>query len=222
MSHRQRDVEAICCISALAATKLATIVLVQVTFRPKRRQFHGRGKCLQNMRFDREKFKRLVQYVSWQAGKRDWFGATKLNKVLWFSDTRAYALTGSPITGATYIREKHGPVPKAIMPIRSELIREGAAYIVNQGRADKLVSDTKPDMDVFTTTELAIVDWWIKDIAENHTATSISAYSHDYTWHVAQMGEIIPMEATFATSLRNPTNDELRRGKEIAAELGLP
>jgi hypothetical protein len=70
------------------------------------------------MVFDRDKFKRLVHYIIWKAGKRDWFGATKLNKVLWFSDTRAYALTGAPITGATYVREQWGPVPKAIMPVR--------------------------------------------------------------------------------------------------------
>ena len=57
------------------------------------------------MAFDREKFKQLVHYVIWN-GKRDWFGATKLNKVLWFADARAYVLTGRPITGATYIREE--------------------------------------------------------------------------------------------------------------------
>ena len=51
------------------------------------------------MAFDREKFKQLVHYVIWKAGKRDWFGATKLNKVLWFADARAYVLTGRPITG---------------------------------------------------------------------------------------------------------------------------
>ena len=77
------------------------------------------------MDFDREKFKRLVHYVIWKAGKRDWFGATKLNKVLWFAESRVYVLTGKGITGATYVREKHGPVPRAMMPIRAELEREG-------------------------------------------------------------------------------------------------
>ena len=38
--------------------------------------------------FDRDKFKRLVHYVIRQAGARDWFGAVKLNKVLWFSVTQ--------------------------------------------------------------------------------------------------------------------------------------
>ena len=55
--------------------------------------------------FDREKFKTLVVYIAWKAGQRDWFGATKLNKVLWFAEARAFVLHGKPITGATYIQQ---------------------------------------------------------------------------------------------------------------------
>lgn len=49
------------------------------------------------MSFEREKFKRLFHYVVWKAGKKDGFGATKLYKVLWFSEARTYLLTGEPI-----------------------------------------------------------------------------------------------------------------------------
>jgi hypothetical protein len=174
------------------------------------------------MVFDRDKFKRLVQYVIWKAGKRDWFGATKLNKVLWFSDTRAYALTGAPITGATYIREQWGPVPKAIMPVRSELQREGAIRIVRDGKLERMTADKAPDMQPFTSSEIAIVDWWIEHIATYHTATSISDHSHDYTWMIATVGEEIPMFATFATQIRVPTEEEKQWGKEAVDKLGLP
>jgi len=51
------------------------------------------------MQFDREKFKRLVLYIAWKAGRRDWFGAAKLNKVLWFSEARFFVLHGVPIAG---------------------------------------------------------------------------------------------------------------------------
>ena len=98
--------------------------------------FWPTGRCA--LAFDREKFKRLVHYVIWRAGKRDWFGAVKLNKVLWFSDTEAFAHTGEPITGATYTRQQFGPVPKAIMPIRDELQREGAITIVRERKTDRL------------------------------------------------------------------------------------
>lgn len=144
------------------------------------------------MVFDRDKFKRLVHYVIWKAGKCDWFGATKLNKVLWFSDTRAYALTGTSITGATYIREQSGPVPKAIMPVRSELQREGAIRIVREGKFERMTADKAPDMQPFTSSEIAIIDWWIEHIETYHTATSISHHSHDYTWMIATMGKKSP------------------------------
>ena len=171
--------------------------------------------------FDRDKFKRLVHYVIWKAGKRDWFGSTKLNKVLWFSDTQSFALTGKPITGATYVREKFGPVPKAVMPVRAELEREGMIRLAHEGKLKRVTALAAPDMKSFTSSELAIVDWWIEHIATYETAASISDKSHDYTWQIAEMGEELPMVATFATRIREPNEEELRWGREVAAKFGL-
>jgi hypothetical protein len=81
------------------------------------------------MTFDREKFKSVVHYVIARAGDRDGFGATKLYKVLWFSDARAYMLRGKPITGEVYIREKHGPVPSHAPGVIEELKLEGAIKV---------------------------------------------------------------------------------------------
>jgi Protein of unknown function (DUF4065) len=174
------------------------------------------------MVFNREKFKRLVHYVIWKAGNRDWFGAVKLNKVLWFSDTEAFALTGEPITGARYIREKYGPVPKAVMPVRSELVREGTIRVWREGKVERAIANIAPDMQPFSSSEMAIIDWWIDHIATYESAESISQKSHDYTWQIAAMGEELPMVATFARRIREPTKDEMRLGKETAAKLGLP
>jgi hypothetical protein len=174
------------------------------------------------MAFNREKFKRLVHYVIWKAGRRDWFGAIKLNKVLWFSDTEAFAHTGEPITGAKYVREKFGPVPKAIMPVRAELEREGAITVRREGRVEKAVANRAPDMQSFSSSEIAIVDWWIDHIATYETAESISQKSHDYTWQIAAMGEELPMVTTFARRIRAPTEEEMRLARGTAAKLGLP
>jgi hypothetical protein len=173
------------------------------------------------MAFNRDKFKRLVHYVIWRAGNRDWFGAVKLNKVLWFSDTEYFAHTGTPITGAVYTRQQFGPVPKAIMPIRSELEREGAIQIARVGKLDRLTALTKPDMQPFTASEMAIVDWWIEHIATYETAQTISAKSHDYAWQIASLGEPLPMTASLAVRLRAPNSDEMDWAKETAAKLGL-
>lgn len=179
-------------------------------------------KALKVMEFDREKFKRLVHYVIWKAGKRNWFGATKLNKVLWFSDTRAYMLTGKPITGATYIREKHGPVPRAVMPIRDELEAEGLTRTVTEGKLKRTTATSAPDMSAFTADEIKAVDWWIDHLDREHTAATASDLSHDYTWEIAAMGETIPMHAVFVTRIREePSPEAMMWAREAAARLGL-
>ncbi len=165
------------------------------------------------MQFDREKFKRLVHYVIWKAGRRDGFGATKLNKVLWFAEARVYALRGRPIAGATYVREKHGPVPKQMMPIRAELEAEGKIRVGVDKHYDKPMTwfeaKAPPSMDGFDTEEIQAIDWWIKHIDEDHTATSISELSHDHAWEIAKMGEVIPFHAFLATRIREPNEEEL-------------
>src|SRR5271166_5729100 len=123
--------------------------------------------------FDRENFKRLVHYVIWRAGERDGFGAVKLNKVLWFSDARAFMLRGKPITGASYIREKWGPVPRPMMPIREELEREGAIKVWVDRHFDfsstRLQALRAPiDLNVFDSDELKTVDWWIEHFDKDH------------------------------------------------------
>jgi len=95
---------------------------------------------------DIRKLKSLIHYVAWKAGKRDWFGATKLYKVLWFADARQFVLTKKPITGAVYIREKYGPVPKDAMIARGELEKDGAVRVSKQGDLTRIVALSKPDV----------------------------------------------------------------------------
>ena len=173
------------------------------------------------MEFDRNKFRRLVQYIAWKAGRRDWFGATKLNKVLWFADARLFVLRGAPITGATYIREKFGPVPRQIMPIRSELEREGVIRVFNDGTLVRVVAEEKPDLSIFSREELQAVDYWIEHIDEDHTAASISEESHDYAWDIAETGEELPLYAILANRIRDPDDEELERLREKAKAHGL-
>lgn len=152
---------------------------------------------------DQEKFKRLVHYIIWKAGKRDWFGATKLNKVLWFADARAYVLTGKPITGVRYTRQDYGPCPHAIMPIREALQDEGAIRIFQEGSLTRFVALVAPDTSIFTAEELAATNWWIDHISLDHTAGTISDASHDYAWEIAVVGEEIPLYACLAARIKS-------------------
>ena len=175
--------------------------------------------------FDREKFKRLVHYIVWKAGHKPGFGATKLNKVLWYADARAYVMTGNPITGATYIREKYGPVARQMMPVRGELEREGKIRVLpskNEFESTRFKSLAPPEPAYLSEQEQQAVDYWINHIDEDHTASSISEQSHDYPWELARMGEEIPLYACFATRIREPKGKELVWATEVTERLKLP
>jgi hypothetical protein len=173
------------------------------------------------MNLDFEKFKRAVHYVIWKAGSHQGFGSTKLNKALWFAEARVYVLKGHPITGAKYTRQEFGPVPQPVMPAREELQRAGIIELWKEGLQTRFRTKTKPDMSAFPEYEIAALDYWIKEIDEEHTAQSISDKSHEYGWEIARMGEEIPLYAIRAERARHPKDEELEWARKEAERLGL-
>lgn len=155
--------------------------------------------------FDRKKFKALVHYVCEKAVDPSCLGSVKLNKVLWYSDVISYLTTGKPITGETYIKRQHGPVPRDVVPVISELVREDK---ITRAKVDhfgftkhEYVAIKKADISVFSGPEIALVDEAFKHVCLDHTATSVSKETHDIVWELADMGEVIPYEAVFATGI---------------------
>jgi Antitoxin SocA-like, Panacea domain len=173
------------------------------------------------MQFDKTKFKRLVHFIVWKAGKRDWFGATKLNKVLWFVDARAYTLTGKPITGETYTRGEFGPVPKHIMPVREELSKERTIKITKEGKQTRLVALEPANPAWFSGEELRSINWWIEHIDKDHTAASISEETHDYAWKISKVEELPLYAYRVARVPEEMSAEDLDWLKEHAKELGL-
>jgi hypothetical protein len=177
------------------------------------------------MQFDRDKFKALLHYVVWRAGDRDGFGATKLYKVLWFTDARSYMLFGKPITGETYVRQKFGPLPRHAPSVIQELVSERVirvwsdTYFNTQIR--RFQSLRLPDKLSLDARQREIVDYWIKHIADDHTAASISEETHDYVWEIGKLGEELPYYAIFANRIRDPDEWETEQFKEKAKAIGL-
>jgi hypothetical protein len=178
------------------------------------------------MQFDRDKLKALLHYVVWRAGDKGDFGATKLYKVLWFSDARSYVLFGEPITGESYVREKFGPMPRHALSVIQELVDDSAIRVWKETHFDlpirRFHSLRTPDRLSLDARQREIVEHWIKHIADEHTATSISEESHDYAWEIAKLGEELPYHAIFANRIREPEGDELEWASRRAKDLGLP
>jgi len=177
------------------------------------------------MDFDRQKFKALVLYVIWRAGESRDFGSTKLYKILWFAEARANEAFGKPIAGETYVRQKFGPVPKHIKEVIQELEDEELISVWSEPFHDHMITRYRAfqpaDTQLFNNNELGFIDWWIKHVDEEHSATSISQQSHDYAWKIAAMGEELPLYAFLASRIREPRGEELDRAIEKARKLGL-
>jgi hypothetical protein len=158
------------------------------------------------------KFVDMIHYVCSTCDEPAALGATKLNKIAWFSDTLSYRLTGSSISGETYVKRQFGPVPKNVLAALETLAHEGK-IIQREPKANfqprEFVSLQPVDASVFSDQERNLMDTIVQAVCRNHTATSISGLSHDQVWDAAAMGEEIPLHAVLAATPGEITNDDL-------------
>lgn len=174
------------------------------------------------MKVDQTKFRELVIYLSARSLQDKKFGATKLNKLLYFCDFTAYVDTGKPLTGASYFRLGNGPAPKCMVPVRRELVHDGSIRLEHirlaSGKTqDRTVPLRAPRTGVFTGDELDRINK-IVDKYWDHDADAVSDLSHkEIGWEVMRDHEVIPYALAFYS---NPplTEDEVRRGKELAGK----
>ena len=178
------------------------------------------------MDFDRQKFSRLVHYVIWRAGHRPDFGIAKLSKALWFADARHYMIFAMPIAGETNVRQPHAPVPQHLDEILAELQAAGVVTsreepFTKATTITRFATDAVPDTSCFSVDELGVIDWWIKNVADEPKASAGGDFLHNHTWENAAVGETIPLFAILASRIRSPIGDELEWAKAEAQKLGL-
>ncbi len=172
---------------------------------------------------DREaRFKELLLYIAGACSEDPTFSSVKLNKILFYSDFEAYGRYGKPITGVAYRKLLQGPAPRPLVPLRDELIRDGALGFVKRAVHDLLRERAyalrEPNYDLFSAREIAIVEEHIR-FFWNWPANDVSAYSHGMAWKLADEGDLIPYEAVFISD--DPvTEEDVTRVKDLAAEHG--
>jgi len=159
---------------------------------------------------NRAKFKALVHYIIAKSDPAT-LGAIRLNKILFYIDAFAFQATGQSLTGETYVKRQHGPVPKDILRILGELEDSKAIVIRNRGRVPTArrdyISMVTPNTATLGVEDLEIADFVREDICENHTASSISLLSHTHVWEAANIGETIPLEATLVSAFGEVTRE---------------
>lgn len=159
-----------------------------------------------------EKLGELIIHIAKQCQAHVSFGAVKLNKILFFADRLSYLRRGHTISGADYMREKFGPVPRRMLPVRERLVHEKAISIENSQagshKEKRTVPLRAPVLDgLFSAEDIQIVDEVIKKL-RHLDARTLSDLSHGNAWSCYTNGETIPFSA-YIVSDRKPSAKDL-------------
>jgi len=169
----------------------------------------------------REKFKELILYIAQESEGDSTFGATKLNKILFFCDFLSYRAYGESITGQRYFKLPYGPAPRPLVPVVRELIEEGSCIKVPRSRfgrpQETIFAKREADIDVFNSRDIALVDFVMRQLRDND-ATQVSDLSHEFIgWQLAGDQEDIPYETIFLGDPRKLTltEEEIQYGRRL-------
>lgn len=166
---------------------------------------------------DEIKLRETILCILEHSAGDEFMSRTKLYKLLFFVDFHWYAESGESMTGSTYLRRKHGPVPRG-WPLE-EL--EGDIIVTVErdlhGKTQKHPIAKRPaDVSVLSQAEINHIDEIISRFS-HFNATEVSEESHRYVgWKIADDGEEIPYESIFI--LHRPlSGKEIEYGRELAS-----
>jgi hypothetical protein len=145
---------------------------------------------------DDEKLRELVLLISQESEGDAPYGATKLNKLLFYADFIAYVQFGKPITGQEYMRLENGPAPRRLIPITKSMeANKELVYSVRPflGKTQKRPMALRaPELARFSASEISLVHTLIKQ-CWGKTAREMSDLSHRFAgWKLAADKEAIP------------------------------
>ncbi|MEK7727529.1 MAG: Panacea domain-containing protein [candidate division KSB1 bacterium] len=173
--------------------------------------------------FDRERFKETILYIAERCQDKPAFGSTHLNKILHYSDFLFYAETGEPISGETYLRQKHGQIPKHLVEVREELINEGKLIMVERqyfGRTQKRPVLASPiHYELLTPEQREFINGIIVALIDYNAAEVSEQIAHeDLSWAYLENDEEIPYETVFFRRSNPITHETMAWAKSVINE----
>jgi len=162
--------------------------------------------------YSENKFKELVLYVANRSLDDQFFGKTKLNKLLYFSDFQSFRQYGISITGAVYQHLPQGPCPQKMLPVLKALEADDEIAIIPEDVAgmnqERIVALRKPRIEFFTKEEVVVVEE-VLTLLRKLTNTQASERSHvTMSWKLTRNQQEIPYGAALISSAE-PSEDDL-------------
>jgi len=146
------------------------------------------------------RLKEAILYVCQKAAEMEYFGAIKLNKILWRADFKSYADRQIPVTGRQYQRLAMGPAPVEMPPVVNDLLRAGAIVIerrqVGHHTEKRHIAKADPVLRAFSAEDLDYLD----EAIEHYrflTGTEASDDSHGVAWKTREDGDPMPYQAAY-------------------------
>lgn len=153
-----------------------------------------------------EKTRELILYVTEKLKDEPTYGATLLNKALYFIDNISYLNSGKPISELRYIKQEHGPTPrpKDFLPLREDMVAEGELREEKMdffGRVQKkYIPQRTSNTEFFSKEEVMLIDNVLSKICKAN-ATDISEFTHTFlAWQLAEHMEELPYFTFLLTS----------------------
>jgi hypothetical protein len=167
-----------------------------------------------------QKLKELILFIAANSETDVDFGATKLNKILYYSDFLAYRIWGQSITGEEYRRLAHGPVPVRLVQAREELRDAGSCALQYRDRfgmsQQRVIALRAADLGDFSGREIALVQEVIRAL-DGASGREVSELTHQLPgWKAARDREVIPYETVFVSD-RPLSAEEKAYAKTITA-----
>jgi uncharacterized phage-associated protein len=165
-----------------------------------------------------KKLRELALYISDRSQADPAFGATKLNKLLFYSDFIAYLNFGKSITGQKYFRLNNGPAPKRWIIVQKKMCLDGDLAIKKQDYfgfpQNRPIALRKADISRFDENEKSVIDHVIERYA-SLSASEISDASHGFIgWSLAKDKEDIPYPVS-RVSKTDITDSIIKHGENL-------
>ncbi len=162
--------------------------------------------------FNSQRFDALILLLCERCDLGPAWGRTKLAKMLYYIDFRAYRDLGRSMTGATYRRLPQGPVPKELFDAIRRLQKGGALVEIERQAGEfveiRPIGTKHPDISLFSAEEMVIIEAVVHQLADL-SGREVSDLSHvEPGWALALPGEDIPY-VTALGSVQPPSRSDV-------------
>jgi hypothetical protein len=174
------------------------------------------------MQFDRNKLKAVVM-MALNKCPPERVGAVKLHKILYFFDMLSYIQTGVGAVGATYRKRPFGPTCEPLLGALREMEGDGQITIGQSEYFGYRKTEYRPlgsaDFSVFSEPQAALLGDVIDFVCLDHSAATISEYSHQAPWEAVEFGDVIPYATAYWLLPMQVSPEAFERTEQGAAEV---